>query len=200
VVADNERLVRTIAAFAVGGNRTRGVADYPYYLSGEPQVKYTSGELLNASKAVARDLRAAGLSPTVSASTRSLAPRRTDVLVTTFDDLEDTNDPATGIEVTALSVSVPGYDGDREAVAVVHRPDGPIDLVVAAASADRAADIVRALGDGSIRDDALSDRTAVVTGPVEEDEGESDGATPTPQPTPTPTNESTTEPPLPGPQ
>jgi hypothetical protein len=177
VVADNERLVRTIAAFAVGGQRVRDVADYPHFLSDEPQIGYTSGGLLNASKAVARDVHAAGRSPTVSASTRSLAPRRTDVLVTTFDDLERSNAPETGIEVTTTSVTVPGYDGPRDGVAVVHRPEGPIDLVIAAASPERATAVVRSMGDGSIRDDVLSNRTAVTVVPPE-DEDEEDGTEP----------------------
>ena len=197
VVADNERLVRTIAAFAVGGERTRDVADYPYFLPGETRVRYTSGELLNATKAVTREVRASGRSVTASTSTRSLAPQRTDVLVTTFDDLERLNAPETGMEVTSFSVSVPGYDGPRDAVAVVHRPDGPIGLVIAADSPERAAAVVAALNDGSIRDDVLSDRTAVVAGPVEDDEGGSDGDPTRPEPTPTPPNGSTGGAPLP---
>jgi hypothetical protein len=198
VVADNEQLVRALAAFAVGGERTRDVADYPYFLPEETRVRYTSGELVNATKAVTREVRASGRSVTASTSTRSLAPQRTDVLVTTFDDLEGINTPETGIEVTSSSVSVPGYDGPRDAVAVVHRPEGPIDLVIVADSPERAAAVVAALNDGSIRDDVLSDRTAVVAGPVEDDEGGSDGGPTTPEPTPTPApNGSTGTPPLP---
>jgi hypothetical protein len=67
VVADNERLVRTIAAFAGGGDRTRGVADYPHFLSGDLHVGYTPGELLNATKALVREVRGAGRSVSVSA-------------------------------------------------------------------------------------------------------------------------------------
>jgi hypothetical protein len=170
VVADNERLVRTIAAFAVGGDRTRDLADYPYFLPDEPRIRYTSGELLNATKALAREARDSGRTATVSTSGRSLSPGRTDVLVTTFDDLEASNTPETGVEVTATSVSVPGYDGTREGVAIVHRPEGPIDLVVAAASPERAASTVRTLNDGRIREDLLSEGTAVVVTPPEEEE------------------------------
>jgi len=182
VVADNERLVRTLAAFAVGGNRSRGVADYPHFLSEEPRVRYTSGELLNATKAIAGDVRATGRSPTVSASTQSLAPERTDVLVTTFEDLEGMNATGTGFELTATSVSVPGYDGPRDRVAVVHRPEGPFDLVVAAASPDRARAVARRMADGRIREDVLSDRTAVLVGPEDESDGTEtpSGGTPSP--------------------
>jgi len=192
VVADNERLVRTLAAFAVGGDRSRGVADYPHFLSEEPKVRYTSGELVNATKTIAGDVRATGRSPTVSASTRSLAPRRTDVLVTTFDDLDRMNEDETGIELTATSVSVPGYEGSRDRVAIVHRPEGPIDLVVAAASPDRARATARALAGGRIREDVLSNRTAVIVG------SDGGGGQPEPptggQPEPTPDGEPTPSP------
>jgi len=171
VVADNERLVRVIAAFAVGGDRIRDVADFPYFLPDEPRIRYSSAELLDATKDLAREVRASGRPASVAPTGRSVAPRRTDVLVTTFEDLERTNTPETGIEVTATTVSVPGYDGSRNGVAVVHRPEGPVDLVVAASSPERAAAVIRALGDGSIREEVLSSRTAVTAAPAEGDDG-----------------------------
>ena len=196
VVADNERLVRTLAAFAVAGERTRDVADFPYFLPGETRVRYTSGELLNATKTLTGEVRRSGRSATVDTSVRSLAPRRTDVLVATFDDLDRSNVPETGIELTATTVSVPGYDGSRDGVAVVHRPEGPIGLVVAADSPERAAAVVAALNDGSIRDELLTDRTAVVTGPIDDDD-DPDGGPVEPPGTPTPPNGSTGGQPLP---
>ncbi|MEF8789034.1 MAG: DUF4350 domain-containing protein [Haloarculaceae archaeon] len=196
VVADNERLVRTIAAFAVGGDRTRGVADYPHYLPDEPRISYTSGELLNATKALAREVRATGRSPTVSATTRSLAPRRTDVLVTTFDDLERMDATATGLAVTSTTVSVPGYEGSRDGVAVVHRPAGPIDLVVAAASPERATAVVGTMNGGEFHGEVLSDRTAVTVVPETEEAeegtngpGTDTGEPPAGDPAPPPTGE-----------
>lgn len=205
VVADNERLVRTIAAFAVGGDRTRGVADYPHFLSGDLRVEYTSGELLNATKALVREVRGTGRSVSVSASAGSVSTERTDVLVTTFEDLERSNAPGMGIEVTATSVSVPGYEGPRDRVTVVHRPEGEIDLVVAASSPEHATATVRALNDGRLREDALSNRTIVVVGSTEDEEpgiGEPPGAdepiaTPTPGPPETPETPGPTETPEP---
>lgn len=174
VVADNERFVRVIAEFAVGGERTRDLGTYPYFLPENPRVRYTSSELLNASKAVGSDLRASGRSPTISNTGDSFSPDRTDVLVATFDDLEASNAPETGVRVTAVSVSVPGYDGPRDGVAIVHRPEGPIGLVVAASSPERAMAVVGSLGDGTIGEDALSETTAVTV--VTSADGESAGA------------------------
>ncbi|PSQ10133.1 hypothetical protein BRC93_10570 [Halobacteriales archaeon QS_5_70_15] len=195
VVADNGRLARVIAAFAVGGDRIRDVADFPYFLPDEPRIRYSSAGLLDATKDLAREVRASGRPGGVAPTGRSVAPRRTEVLVTTFEDLERTNAPETGIEVTATTVSVPGYDGSRNGVAVVHRPEGPVDLVVAASSPERAAAVVRALGDGSIREETLSSRTAVTAAPAEEDGG---GVTEPPtggEPAPPPTgNESASSP------
>jgi hypothetical protein len=117
-----------------------------------------------------------------------VSTERTDVLVTTFEDLEESNPPGTGIEGTAASVPVPGYERPRDRVTVVHRPEGEIDLVVAASSPEHATATVRALNDGRLREDALSNRTIDVVGSTEDEEpgiGEPPGAdepiaTPTP--------------------
>lgn len=194
IVADNERLVRAIAEFAVGGDRTRELADYPYFLPEEPRVRYTSGELLNATKTVGNQLRESGRTPTLSATGDSFSADRTDVLVATVDDLEASNIPETGVRVTVAGVSVPGYDGPRDGVAIVHRPEGPIGLVIVASSPERATAVVTALGDGTIRADALSETTAVTL--VQPDDDDDDdvvvdddptGGEPTePVPDPTP--------------
>lgn len=176
VVADNERLVRTIAAFAVDGERTRDVADFPYFLADDTRIRYSSGELLDATKGLAREVRASGRTATVTPTDGSVDPGGTDVLVTTFDDLEASNAPETGIEVTAASVSVPGYEGPRDGVAIVHRPDGPIDLVVAASSPERAAAVVSALNTTGLRADLLSDRTAVAVVPSEDEPTDGEGS------------------------
>jgi hypothetical protein len=193
IVADNERLVRAIAEFAVDGERTRDLADYPYFLPEQPRVRYTSGELLNATKTVGNQLRDSGRTPTLSATGDSFSADRTDVLVATVDDLEASNIPETGVTVTVAGVRVPGYDGPRDGVAVVHRPEGPIDLVIVASSPERATAVVTSLGDGTIRADALSETTAVtLVQPEEEDDDEvADddpiGGEPTePMPDPTP--------------
>lgn len=159
-VVDNERLVDAVARFLVAGDHRRDLLDYPAVAGDEPRVAYTSDGLLNASKALARDLRDAGARPRV---VRADAPSTgsVDVLVTTYADLPA---DAGGITVTATRVETPGFSGARANVTVVRAPSSGYDLIVAG---ETAADVRRGVGvlaDG-IAVEAISNRTAVVRVP-----------------------------------
>ena len=159
VVADNERLVGTIARFAVGGDRRTSLTEYPHLLDRSPRVRYAAPELLNASKRLGSGLRDDGFAPTTTLGVGSASD--TDVLVATYDQLGPRTS-WTGIEVSGETVSVPGYRGPRTSSTVVHNPEGTDSVVVVGptpSAVERAVDVLVA---GEIRAETLSDRTAVL--------------------------------------
>lgn len=159
LVADNERLVATIARFAVEGERDRSLTEYPHLLDRTPRVRYTAPTLLNASKTAANGLRDGGFDPTLSVGVAGA--NGTDVLLATYDDL-DARTAWTGVTVTGSQVSVPGYRGAAVNSTVVHQPRGTDSVVVVgpdAAAVDRA---VTVLVEGEVRAESISERTAVL--------------------------------------
>lgn len=157
-VLGNDVLVGNLASFLVDADRVRTLDDYPAVVDADPSVRYTSAELLDAAQSLRDGQRGRA---TLSLATGSV-PDDTDVLVTTFEHLED-GDEGTGIDVRGDTVSVPGYRSETSGVAVLRSPeDGDLDLVIAAdgpASAERAASL---LADGDVEGYLLDDRTAVI--------------------------------------
>lgn len=159
LVADNERLVETIARFAVEGTRDRTLTEYPHLLDRSPRLRYTGPALLNASKAAANDLRDDGFDPRLSIG--AAGANDTDVLLATYDDL-DARTTWTDVRVTGSQVSVPGYRGARMNTTVVHQPRGTDSVVVVGPSATAVRRAVDVLVAGEVRAEALSERTAVL--------------------------------------
>jgi hypothetical protein len=159
LVADNERLVRTVAQFAVDGTRERSLAAYPHLLDRAPRVRYTAPTLLNASKTAANDLRDEGFGPRLSRGVAGMDG--TDLLLATYDDLGERTS-WTGVTVTGTQVSVPGYRGATANSTVVHQPRGTDTVVVVGPSATTVERAVAVLVAGEIRRESLSDRTAVL--------------------------------------
>lgn len=188
VVVDNERLVATIAQFAVTSNRSRTITDYPHFLDGNPRIRYTDTELLNASKSVASGLRDEGLDPTLSIATAPTRSR-TDVLVTTFSSIRERDLAWTNVTVTDSEVSVRGYRGPRSNTVIVHRLRGTDSVVVASASAADLENVTGVLTTDGLRDEALSDTTVVVRLPGDVTDGDAtddDGSSGETEPVSTP--------------
>ena len=178
LVADNERVVETIARFAVEGTRERTLTEYPHLLDRSPRLRYTAPALLNASKAAANGLRDEGFDPRLSNG--AAGANDTDVLLATYDDL-NARTAWTDVTVTGSQVSVPGYRGARVNTTVVHQPRGTDSVVVVGPSAATVRRAVDVLAAGEIRAEALSGRTAVLrnvgnTSTADGEEGGDDGS------------------------
>jgi hypothetical protein len=159
LVADNERLVRTVAQFAVDGTRERSLTEYPHLLDRSPRVRYTAPTLLNASKTAVNDLRDEGFDPRLSIG--GTGANGTDLLLATYDTLGG-QAPWTGVTVSGSQVSVPGYRGPTANSTVVHQPRGTDAVVVVGPSATAVERAVAVLVANGSRGEALSDRTAVL--------------------------------------
>lgn len=161
-VADNERFLRNVVRFLVGGQKRRALASYPTFVSTDPTVRFTRPALADAAQALAVDLRAAGEAPTLRLRRDAVSPNRTDVLVTTFDYLERHGDLGTGIRASDGRVSVQGYESASQGIIVVRAPAEGYDLVIAADTPSRVEQAVELLADGELLEHRLNRRTAVV--------------------------------------
>ncbi|MFB6296818.1 MAG: hypothetical protein ABEH66_08300 [Halobacteriales archaeon] len=160
-VVDNERLIGNVVSFLVSGDRRRTLLNYPANVAPDPSITYTSADLLGAAQSIGGDLRAGGENPTLSLE--SGAGSGTDVLVTTFEDLDNGTTRGTGISLTDEEVSVPGFSGPREGVAIVHAPENSeIDVVIAAHGAPNAQAAASALVDRTLSQYAVSNSTLVI--------------------------------------
>jgi len=160
-VVDNERLIGNVVSFLVSGDRRRTLLSYPANVAPDPSITYTSADLLGAAQSLGEGFRERGENPTLALE--SGARSGTDVLVTTFADLDNGTTRGTGISLTGEEVSVPGFSGPREGVAVVRAPENSeIDVVIAADSASNAEEAASALADGNLFQYAVSNSTLVI--------------------------------------
>lgn len=159
LVADNERLVETIARFAVSGDRERSLTEYPYLMARDAQVRYTGPALLNASKTAANDLRDGGFDPSLTLG--AAGANDTDLLVATYDDLGP-GTAWTDISAEGSQVSVPGYRGARSNTTLVYNPEGTDSVVVVGPDPRAIERAVTVLVEDEMREEAISDRTVVL--------------------------------------
>jgi hypothetical protein len=174
LVADNERLVETIARFAVSGERERSLTEYPYLLARDTTVRYTGPALLNASKTAANDLRDEGFDPTLTLG--AAGANDTDLLVATYEEL-GSRTAWTDISVEGSQVSVPGYRGARANTTLVHHPEGTDSVVVVGPGPQAVEGAVDVLVDDRVHEEAVTDRTVVLrngTNASVDDEGAGD--------------------------
>jgi len=162
-VVDNERLIGNVVSFLVSGDRRRSLLEYPGNVAPNPSIRYTSAELLGSAQSLGLDFRERGEAPSLVLETGRVTPSETDVLVTTFADLDNGTTRGTGISVTDEAVLVPGFSGAREGLAVVHAPrDGEIDVVIAADTASNAEEAASILADRGLFEYAVSNSTLVI--------------------------------------
>ncbi len=136
-VLDNEVLVGNIVEFLVSGDRRQSVFDYPGILDDTPRIRYTAPSLLTAAQTLGRDLRTTGKQPRLTLSQGEIDPHATDVLLTTFDRLQDLDGLETGITVRENGVALESYRGGSTDLAIVRSPEGPLDMIIVADTPDR---------------------------------------------------------------
>lgn len=160
--ADNDRLLSNLVTFLITGERTRDLRDFPWVVGPDPTVRYTNPELLGAAQTINANLGADRGTPNVRLDRGTISPSDTDVLVTTFEDLATRGISGTGIIAGGGRVSVDGFEGDLDGVAIVHVPASGYDLIVAADSAERAEELADAVAEEGLDQFVVTKRTAVI--------------------------------------
>lgn len=170
-IQDNAAFVSALAAFLVTGDRDRHVQEYPFYLSDSPVIQYTTARLLPAATTLTADLRSHGAHPTLKQPADSGPHRTTDVLITTFDYLDDHPRLAatTGIRLRNDTVRTAGIHAETPGLVVIRAPRQDYGLVIAADTPERATQAIEVLADPSTNQwawdrAAINRRTLVFTG------------------------------------
>lgn len=160
-VVDNERLTENLARFLISGNVRKTLADYPDVVGEEPTVRYTKVTFTDATQTIANDLRDNGQDPTISLRRGARAPENADVLITTYEYLEEHDIGAEGLTVANGRVAVSGYESDSTGVITFHAPRSGIDLVVVVDGPTRVRTAADLLETGEFTDYLISDRSAI---------------------------------------
>jgi hypothetical protein len=157
-IADNEGFVELTARFLVAGNRTGHLTGVPAAFGPEITISYTNTDLLGP----AQDLAATASTATSDASIRfrDAEPDRTDVLVTTYSFIDDT-DLEAPVSVGRNFSGVDGHSIPRDGTAVVVTNRGGYDLVIAATDGQQAARAVEALKTSEIGTYLVDDDLAI---------------------------------------
>ena len=160
-VVDNERLTENLARFLISGNVRKTLADYPDLVGEEPTVRYTKVTFTDAAQRVANNLRGNGQDPRVSLRRGARAPENADILLTTYEYLENHDVGIGGLTVANGRVAVAGYESDSTGVITFHAPPSGIDLVVIVDGPSRSRTAVNLLETGEFTQYLISDRSAV---------------------------------------
>ena len=164
-VVDNEQLTENLARFLISGNVRKTLADYPDLVGEEPTVRYTKVTFTDAAQTVANNLRDNGQDPTISLRRGARAPENADVLLTTYEYVEEHDIGADGLTVANGRVAVSGYESDSTGVITFHAPRSGIDLVVVVDGPTRVRTAANLLETGEFTQYLISDRSAVYRTP-----------------------------------
>lgn len=160
-VVDNDRFIENVARFLIAGDYRQKLVDYPAIAGDSPTVRYTKVHFFDPAQRIANDLRSEGMKTTLSLRRGSQAANGSDVLLTTYDYLENNDIGTDSITASDGRVSVAGYESDSTGVIVFHAPPTGPDLVVVVDGPSRARRAAELLESGEFEDYLINDRTAV---------------------------------------
>lgn len=163
-VVNNDQFLENIVTFLVNADPKRTLKNYPGTIDQSPVIRYTDADLLDAAQTVANDLRRDGRETTLSLHRQSIPQDETDILITTYANLDEHQPSGLGITVKDGRVRVPGYESNTTGVIVIRKPpDGDdVDLVIVADTPERASQAATMLVTGQFREHIVSTNTVVI--------------------------------------
>ncbi len=161
-VVDNDRFIENVARFLIAGDYRQTLADYPALTGESPTIRYTKVRFFDAAQRVEDQLRGNGQDVTLSLRRGARAPNGSDVLITTYDYLENNDIGTDSITVSDGRVAVTGYESSTTGVILFHAPPTGPDLVVVVDGPSRARRAAELLESGEFEDYLINDRTAVI--------------------------------------